>query len=180
VAGKTPSRIAFIGSVYHDGFQFCPDIGPFCKPPLYPILIALSRDAWNVYVHAPSSVETGFPQAAHTRAACRLHGDEAMPQIWMTYGEIAALLGCTAEAARVQVLHRSLDRKKSRDGLTRVKLDSDWTAHFVAVIRDADPALDQAIRDLYNIRSEMARDAGRVFRHEAAAHQAEFAIKRGR
>jgi hypothetical protein len=109
-----------------------------------------------------------------------VHGDEAMPQIWMTYGEIAALLGCTAEAARAQVLVRSLDRKKSRDGLTRVKLDSDWTAHFVAAIRDADPALDRAIRDLYIIRSEMARDAGQIFRREGAPHQAEFAVKRGR
>jgi hypothetical protein len=103
-----------------------------------------------------------------------------MPQIWMTYREIASLLGCEPDEARAQAVHRSLDRKKSRDGLTRVKLDSDWTAHFVTVIRDADPALDQAIRDLYNIRSEMARDAGRVFRREAAPHQAEFAIKRGR
>ena len=103
-----------------------------------------------------------------------------MPQIWMTYGEIADLLGCTAEAARAQAMIRSLDRKSSRDGLTRVKLDSDWTAHFVAAIRDADPAVDQAIRDLHTIRGEMARDAGGILRREAAAHQAEFAIKRGR
>jgi hypothetical protein len=109
-----------------------------------------------------------------------VHGDEAMPQIWMTYGEIAGLLGCTAEAARAQAVVRSLDRKKSRDGLTRVNLDSDWTAQFVVAIRDADPALDQAIRDLYIIRSEMARDAGHIFRREAAPHQAEFAVKRSR
>jgi hypothetical protein len=108
------------------------------------------------------------------------HGDEAMPQIWMTYGEIAALLGCTAEAVHTQAVVRSLDRKKSRDGLTRVKLDSGWTAHFVAAIRDADPALDEAIRDLHIIRSEMARDAGQIFRRQAAPHQAEFAIKRSR
>jgi len=101
-----------------------------------------------------------------------------MPQIWMTYGEIAALLGCTAEAARTQAVVRSLDRKKSRDGLTRVKLDSDWTAHFIAAIRDADPTLDQAIRDLQMIRSEMARDAGQIVRREATPHQAEFAVKR--
>jgi hypothetical protein len=108
-----------------------------------------------------------------------VHGDEAMPQIWMTYGELAALLGCSAEAARAKAVARSLDRKKSRDGLTRVKLDSDWTAHFVAAIRDADPALDQAIRDLYIIRSEMARDAGRIFRREGDPHQAELAVKGG-
>jgi hypothetical protein len=109
-----------------------------------------------------------------------VHGDDAMPQIWMTYGEIAGLLGCTAEAARAQAVVRSLDRKKSRDGLTRVKLDSDWTAHFVAAIRDAGPALDQAIRDLYIIRSDMARDGGQIFRREAAPDQAEFAVNRSR
>jgi hypothetical protein len=103
-----------------------------------------------------------------------------MPQIWMTYGELAGLLGCTAESARAQVAVRSLDRKKSRDGLTRVKLDSDWTAHFVAAIRDADPALDQAIRNLYIIRSEMARDGGQIFRPEAGPQQAEFTVKGSR
>ena len=103
-----------------------------------------------------------------------------MPQIWMTYGEIADLLGCTAEAARAQAMIRSLDRKSSRDGLTRVKLDSDWTGHFVAAIRDADPALDEAIRDLHIIRSEMARDASQIFRRQAEPHQAEFAVKRSR
>jgi hypothetical protein len=100
-----------------------------------------------------------------------------MPQIWMTYDEIAALLGCSADAARAQAVYRSLDRKKSRDGLTRVKLDSDWIAHFIAAVR-ADPALDQAIRDLQTIRSEMARDAGQIVRRQPAPHQAEFAVKR--
>ena len=101
-----------------------------------------------------------------------------MPQIWMTYGEIAALLGCTAEAVRAQAVVRSLDRKKSRDGLTRVKLDSDWTAHFIAAIREADPTLDEAIRDLQTIRSKMAHDAGQIVRREAAPDPAEFTVKR--
>jgi hypothetical protein len=103
-----------------------------------------------------------------------------MPQIWMTYDEIAGLLGSTADAVRAQVLNRSLDRKKSRDGLTRVKLDSDWTAHFVAAIRDADPLLDEAIRDLRTIRREMARDTGYIVRRATANHQSEFAVKRSR
>jgi hypothetical protein len=42
-----------------------------------------------------------------------------MPQIWMTYGEIAGLLGCDEGVARTRAAIRSLDRKKSRDGLTR-------------------------------------------------------------
>jgi hypothetical protein len=58
-----------------------------------------------------------------------------MPQIWMTYGEIAGLLGCEPDEARAQAVYRSLDRKRSRDGLTRVKLDLDWTAKFIAAVR---------------------------------------------
>jgi hypothetical protein len=69
----------------------------------------------------------------------------------MTYDEIADLLGCDADAARTQAMHRSLDRKKSQDGSTRVKLDLEWTARFIAGIREADPALDQAIRELRGI-----------------------------
>jgi hypothetical protein len=100
-----------------------------------------------------------------------------MPQIWMTYDEIAGLLGCSADAARAKAVYRSLDRKKSRDGLTRVKLDSDWTAYFVAAIRETDPALDQAIHGLQTIHGEMTRDAGQIARLEAAPDQAGFAAK---
>ena len=98
-----------------------------------------------------------------------------MPQIWMTYDEIAGLLGCSADTARAKAVYRSLDRKKSRDGLTRVKLDVEWTAHFVAAIREADPALDEAVRGLQTVHSEMARDAGR----EAVPDQAGFATRHG-
>jgi hypothetical protein len=68
-----------------------------------------------------------------------------MPQIWMTYDEFAYLLGCATETARAQAMHRSLDRKKSRNGSTRVKLELKWTARFIAAIHGADPALDQAL-----------------------------------
>ena len=102
-----------------------------------------------------------------------------MPQIWMTYDEIAGLLGCSADAARAKAVYRSLDRKKSRDGLTRVKLDSEWTAHFVAAIRDTDPALDQAIAGLQTIHGEMSRDTGQIAGLEAAPHQAGSAAGHG-
>ncbi len=40
------------------------------------------------------------------------HGDSTMPQIWMTYDEIAGLLGCSADAARAKtVTARSIARK---------------------------------------------------------------------
>jgi hypothetical protein len=107
------------------------------------------------------------------------HGECTMPQIWMTYDEIAGLLGCSADAARAKAVYRSLDRKKSRGGLTRVKLDSEWTAHFVAAIRETDPALDEAVRGLQTIHGEMARDAGQIAGLEAAPDPAGFAIRHG-
>ncbi|WGS18657.1 MULTISPECIES: hypothetical protein [unclassified Bradyrhizobium] len=65
-----------------------------------------------------------------------------MPQLWMTYQEIADLLGCDTEMARVTTIQRALDRKRSRDGLTRTKLDSELTAKFVAAIRNAELTLN--------------------------------------
>jgi hypothetical protein len=79
----------------------------------------------------------------------------------MTYEEIAGLLGCDASQARVQVSIRSLDRKKSRDGLTRVKLDQDCMALFIAKIRGADSDLDRAILELRGVHREMARQTPR-------------------
>jgi hypothetical protein len=84
-----------------------------------------------------------------------------MPQVWMTYDEIAGLLGCDASQARVHVAIRSLDRKKSRDGQTRVKLDQDCMALFIARIRGADSDLDRAILELREVHREMAGDTSR-------------------
>ena len=66
-----------------------------------------------------------------------------MPQIWMTYDELATLSGCSAAEARVLALHLSLDRRKSRDGNTRVKLDLALTARFFASFREAEFDLDE-------------------------------------
>ena len=93
----------------------------------------------------------------------------SVPQIWMTYGELAALLGCETGDARMQAAQRSLDRKKSRDGHTRVKLDVLWMAKFFAAVREADPTLDQAIRDLQIIHTEMNRDRGPITRFDRTA-----------
>lgn len=79
-----------------------------------------------------------------------------MPQIWMTYEELATLSGCTAAEARVQALHLSLDRRKSRDGNTRVKLDLALTAKFFASVREADFDLDSAIEALQATHRHMA------------------------
>jgi hypothetical protein len=77
----------------------------------------------------------------------------------MTYGVIAGLRGCDASQARAHAAVRSLDRKKSRDGFTRVKLDQHCMALFVAKIRSADASLDRAILELREIHGELTRAA---------------------
>ncbi|MBR0694837.1 hypothetical protein [Bradyrhizobium lablabi] len=88
-----------------------------------------------------------------------------MPQIWMTYAEIGDMLGCDPKTARAATIQRSLDRKKSRDGMTRAKLDSELTARFIAAIRSADTALDQAVNSLHAMHQMMSRGGRSNVRH---------------
>ena len=80
----------------------------------------------------------------------------------MTYHEVAALLGCEPDEARSQVVQRSLDRRRSRDGLTRVKLDTLWMAKFYAAIRNPEALLDQAVCDLQMVHTKMNRDGSGI------------------
>ena len=79
-----------------------------------------------------------------------------MPQIWMTYDELATLCECTSSEARLRAIHLTLDRRKSRDGATRVKLDLALTARFFASIRVSDSDLDSAIKALQATHRQMA------------------------
>ena len=79
-----------------------------------------------------------------------------MPQIWMTYDELATLNGCNAAEARLQALHLSLDRRKSRDGNTRVKLNPALTSRFFETIREAEFDLDDAIAALRETHRQMS------------------------
>ena len=79
-----------------------------------------------------------------------------MPQIWMTYDELGTLCDCSSSEVRVRAIHLSLDRRKSRDGTTRVKLDLALTAKFFAFVREADFDLDSAIEALQATHRQMA------------------------
>lgn len=79
-----------------------------------------------------------------------------MPQIWMTYDELATLSGCSAAEARVQAMHLSLDRRKSRDGNTRVKLNLALMARFFETIRETELDLDEAITALRDAHRQMS------------------------
>ena len=45
-----------------------------------------------------------------------------MPQIWLTYDELADYSGLAIDEARAQVLAEGWARRRSRDGLVRIKL----------------------------------------------------------
>ena len=83
-----------------------------------------------------------------------------MPQIWMTYDELATLSGCSAAEARVLALHLSLDRRKSRDGNTRVKLDFGLMNRFFETIREGEFGLDDAISALRETHRQMSGGFG--------------------
>jgi hypothetical protein len=54
-----------------------------------------------------------------------------MPQIWMTYDELAELLDCESGAAREIALIRQWHRRRSSDGWTRVKLPPVVADHYI-------------------------------------------------
>ena len=81
-----------------------------------------------------------------------------MPQIWMTYEELGALMDCDATAARAKAAAMPLDRRRSHDGYTRAKLNAMLTAIFLD--RVARHWLDREIAscaaDLFAMRNRMA------------------------
>jgi hypothetical protein len=79
-----------------------------------------------------------------------------MPQIWMTYHELGKLCGFSAADARIQAQHLLLDRRKSRDGNTRVKLDAPLMVRFFETIREAERDLDDAIAALRDTHQKMS------------------------
>lgn len=54
-----------------------------------------------------------------------------MPQLWVTYVELADYLDLDHESARTIVHNRKWDRRRSHDGLTRVKLPADEALSYM-------------------------------------------------
>jgi hypothetical protein len=71
-----------------------------------------------------------------------------VPQIWMTYEELAGLLDCNVMEARSRVHLEGLDRKISRDGQKRAKLNMAMMGIFIARVKMSDDAADRVIEDL--------------------------------
>lgn len=81
-----------------------------------------------------------------------------MPQIWLTYDELAALMGCDPAAARAAAAAIGLDRRRSRDGYTRAKLTGALAEAFLDGVLQQ--RLEQQVAacagDLWTIRARMA------------------------
>ena len=82
-----------------------------------------------------------------------------MPQIWMTYEELAAMLECTEREARARARLEGLDRKISRDGRKRAKLNMAMTGLFIERLKTIDYVSDRAIEDLRHVHGLLSRRA---------------------
>ncbi len=55
-----------------------------------------------------------------------------MAQIWLTYGEIGEFCSCSSVTARDLAIKYNWTRRRSRDGLTRVKLPQNLVTEFIS------------------------------------------------
>jgi hypothetical protein len=84
----------------------------------------------------------------------------AMPQIWMTYEELAGMLDCTVTEVRERVHLERLDRKISRDGKRRAKLSAAMIEIFIERLKTIDCAMNRAVEDLRQVHGLLSEGAG--------------------
>jgi diaminopimelate epimerase len=54
-----------------------------------------------------------------------------MAQIWLSYAELCDVIDCSTADVRDRVVDMGLDRRRSHDGLTRVKLTEQLAERFM-------------------------------------------------
>jgi hypothetical protein len=54
-----------------------------------------------------------------------------MPQIWVSYDELGEMLGATADQARATAVDAGWSRRRSRDGVSRVRLPPKMAHEFI-------------------------------------------------
>jgi hypothetical protein len=81
-----------------------------------------------------------------------------VPQIWLTYDELAVLMKCDPIAARAVTATLPLDRRRSRDGQTRAKLSPSLAEAFMEsqVHLRLEHAIDGCAGDLTAMHDRMA------------------------
>jgi hypothetical protein len=82
-----------------------------------------------------------------------------MPQIWMTYEELAGMLDCTVMEARERIYLERLDRKISRDGKKRAKLSRAMVGIFIERLKTIDHAMGRAVDDLRHVHGLLSEGA---------------------
>ena len=88
-----------------------------------------------------------------------------MPQIWMTYEELAGMLNCTVMEARDRVRLDRLDWKISRDGKQRAKLNPQMIGIFIERLKMSDRAIDHAVDELRQVHSRLSEPPNQRNRH---------------
>jgi hypothetical protein len=85
-----------------------------------------------------------------------------MPQIWMTYDELAELIGCNAATARAAAIAIPLDRRKSRDGNTRSKLNPALAEAYIDLVlqQRRDREIDVCVDSLREVHGQMVARSG--------------------
>jgi hypothetical protein len=103
---------------------------------------------------------TDLKQKVRTAREYRIEPREysGVPQIWLTYDELAALMDCDPAGARGAALAIRLDRRKSRDGQTRVKLTPSLIDAFLDDVlqRRLEQEIEACAGDLRAMRERMA------------------------
>jgi hypothetical protein len=95
-------------------------------------------------------------------------------QIWMTYDEVADLLGCDAEQAYERGLEERLDCKISRDGQKRLRLNDTLADIFVDRLRAQPRPIDEAINGLRHVHGLMAGYEAQAGQPEKRATRRKF------
>lgn len=77
-----------------------------------------------------------------------------MPQIWLSYPELAAFLGCAVHDARPAAVDGGWSRRRCSDGLTRVKLSPAAAERYMRSCTEASAQIDEQVASLREILDE--------------------------
>lgn len=81
-----------------------------------------------------------------------------MPQIWLSYPELAAFLECAIEDARPAAIDGGWSRRQCSDGLTRVKLKPADAERYMRSCAEASKQTDRQVASLREILDEARLD----------------------
>lgn len=87
-----------------------------------------------------------------------------MPQIWLSYPELAAFLGCAVDDARPAAIDEGWSRRQCHDGLTRVKLEPADAERYMRSCVEASRQVDRQVTSLRAVLDEARLDTSMTSR----------------